>query len=200
MLISEIITEVIQDVGGDTSDTDLDALMLVWTKGTLRRFPMFARSRQIKTIGSVTLSSGANSASLPTDFIKESYVYRTSSGADIEIETHPHFKNVVNTSDSGIPTYYEIVGTTIYFDKNADTDYTIYIEYFKELDDIASTDTWSYDTSMLEVMKDGMKSYYYGYVEDKTMRDDSLILFKNGLDEMEAQYVVETGGKYIYES
>ncbi len=56
MLLSEIITEVMGDVGEDTADTALVALMLTWAKATLRRFGLFTRSRPFKTTSSVTLS------------------------------------------------------------------------------------------------------------------------------------------------
>ena len=45
MIISDIISEVITDVGGDTTDTGLAAKMLVFTKGAMRKFPLFSRSR-----------------------------------------------------------------------------------------------------------------------------------------------------------
>ena len=181
MLISAIITEIVGDVGGDTSDTDLIALMLTWVKGALRRFPMFTRSRSFKTTSTVSVSSGANSASLPTGFLREVYVYRKSSGADIEIEKHPNFKNVVNTDASGELLYYEIVGSTIYFDKNSSGGETVYIEHYKEIDDVEATDTWAYSSPMAEVLKDGVKYYYYKNVEDQPNAAEALNLFKAGL-------------------
>lgn len=200
MLVSEIISEVIQDVGGDTSDTDLTSLMLNWAKSTLRRFPIFSRSRLFNTTSSVTLSSGTSSATLPTGFLREIYIYRKSGGADIEIEKHPNFKNVVNTTDTGTPLYYEIIGTTIYFDKAADSNYTIYIEHSKEIDGVASTDTWPYSSTMLEILKDGMKYYYYKYTEDSANASEQLALMKSGLDQLEQEYMIDQQGGHIDES
>ena len=45
MIISDIINEVVSEVGGDTSDTDLAAKMLIFAKGALRRFPLFSKAR-----------------------------------------------------------------------------------------------------------------------------------------------------------
>lgn len=200
MLISEIIQECMGDLGCDTADTTLVALFLTWVKGTLRRFPLFTRGRIINTTSTITLSLGANSASLPTGFLREIIVYRKSDGKDIEIEKHPNFKLVVNTGTSGTPLYYEIIGSTIYFDKNADADYTVYIEHSKEIDNVATGDTWAYTSTMIEVLKDGMKGYYYKHTEDDVNARESFSLMKTGLDELDTQYMIDSQGKSIEES
>ena len=200
MLISQIITDVILDIGGDTADTTLSTNMLAWVKSTLRRFTLFTRTRVFKTTSSVSVTSGANSASLPTGFLRETYVYRKDSGADIEIEKHPNFKQVVNTSTSGELLYYEIIGGTIYFDKNSSGGETVYIEHFKEIDDIASGDTWSYSSPMIEVLKDGMKYYYYKNVEDQPNASEALSLMKAGLDRLEEDFIIDNNPGYINES
>jgi len=200
VLISDIIGEVIVDVGGDVADTELTTNLLSWAKSTLRRFPLFTRSRLLKTTSTITLSSGANSASLPTGFLRETFVFRKSSGSDIEIEKHPSFKSVVNTSSSGTPLYYEIIGSTIYFDKNANADYTVYIEHSKEIDNVAAGDTWAYSSTMAEILKDGMKYYYFSNAEDRASASDALSMMKIGLDKIEEDHMVDTCGSHIDES
>ncbi len=200
MLISEIISDVILDVGGESGDTTLTTNMLAWAKSALRRFALFTRARPFKTTSTVSVSSGANSVALPSGFLREVFVYRKSSGADIEIEKHPNFKTVVNTSSSGELLYYEIIGSTIYFDKNSSGGETVYIEHYKEIDGVASGDTWDYSSPMIEVLKDGMKYYYYKNVEDSPNAAESLNLFKAGLDKIEEDFIIDNSPGYINES
>ena len=200
MTIAEIIADVILDIGGDSADTTLSTNMLAWAKSTLRRFPLFTRARLLKTTSTITVSSGTNSKTLPTGFLREYYVYRKDSGADIEIEKHPNFKQVVNTETSGKLLYYEIIGSVIYFDKNSSGDETVYIEHSKEVDDIASGDTWAYSSPMIEVLKDGMKGYYYGNVEDDVREAKSFSLMKAGLDKIEEDFIIDGSPGYINES
>ena len=198
MLISAIITEIVQETGGDTSDTDLAALILTCIKGALRRFPLFSRTRGIKTTSSISLTSGASSTSLPSGFINEEKVYWLENGARRNIEDHPNFSGIVNTQDTGVPAYYEIVGATIYFDRKADKDYTIYIEHFKEIDAVAAGDTWAFDSSTAEILKDGAKyTYYSDYTEDQNKGAEKLALFKAGLQELESKFMIKTCGTHI---
>lgn len=201
MLLSEIRDEIINEVGGDVADTSLQNKIFGFMKSALRRFPLHTRSRLLIGTSTIALSTGENNKDLPTDFISELIIYRISSGSRINIEKPPSFSAVVNTVSSGVPLYYEIQGNKIFFDKNADQVYTIYIEHFKEIDTVIAGDTWAYSSPMIEVLKDGTKyTYYSDYAEDPVKGREKLTLFVNGLDTIEEKFMIETGGTHITES
>lgn len=204
MLISEIIDEVITEIGGDTTDTTLEANMLIFAKNALRRFPLYTRDRLLIDTAYSTLNTGENYLTTPTDFIKERSLYYMSGGVRQIIErlTAGEMNITRSTGTSGNPDYYRIYGTTIEFDKNAGSDVVIYIEYFKEVDDIEATDTFFGSTDLLEVMKDGMKAIYYSdYADDSDGKGDrKWALFKSGLDALDDKFMIEEQGGYIDEA
>ncbi len=204
MLISELISEIITEVGGDTTDTALTAAMLVFAKGALRRFPLFSRNRLLVDTSYSTLSSGANYLTTPTGFIREISIYYEETGGArkyIEKLTEGQFGSRVNTGTSGTISYYRIVGNVIEFDRNTDTERVIYVEHFKEVDDIETTDNFFGTSDMLEILKDGMKATYYSdYVEDDAKGDRKMGLFKAGLDELESKFMMSEHGGHIDEA
>jgi len=204
MLLSEIITEVISDVGGDTTDTDLQGKMLIFAKGALRRFPLFSRSRLLIGTSYATLEVGENYLTTPTGFIREISIYYVETDGNrkyIIKLTEGEFGSRV-TTDSGTISYYRIVGNVIEFDRNTDTERVVYVEHHKEVDNLSLTDDFFGNTSMLEIMKDGIKATYYeDYTEDTTGRGNKALgRFKAGLDELEAQFLMSEQGEYITES
>lgn len=200
MLISEIITEVINEVGGDTTDTDLIAKMLIFAKGALRRFPLFAKSRLLTNISYATLPVGVNYITTPTYFLDEKFVWYEESGNRKEIikVDDKIFLNLVNTQSSGAPQYYHITGNVLEFNVNADADRVIYVEHAAEVDNVTASSDFFGSTDMLEILKDGIKSTYYSdYVEDPIKGTAKLSLFKAGLDKLEERHMIQTMGGHI---
>ncbi len=203
MLISEIITEVIDECGGDNADTVLTAKMLTFTKGALRRFPLFTRNRLLIDTSYATPSAGANYITTPTGFIREANnrsVYYIESGARKYIDklTTSEFGDRVDTTASGKPVYYHIVENVIEFDKNADEDLVIYVEHIQEVDNITAASNFFGSSEMAEILKDGIKATYYSdYVEDEVKGDKKLVLFKAGLDELESKFMMSEHGDFI---
>lgn len=201
MIISDIINEVISEVGGDTSDTDLQAKMLIFAKGALRRFPLFSKARLLTIISYATLTAGQNYLTTPTYFIDETKLWYEESGKRHEIlrKNESEFMAIVDTTATGAPQYYHIVGNVIEFDKNADQDRIIYIEHKGEVDDITSASDFFGNTSMIEILKDGIKGTYYGeYVEDSSGKGDKAMgRFKAGLDKLEEDYMIQNCGGHI---
>jgi len=199
MIISDIINEVITEVGGDTSDTALQANMLIFAKGALRRFPLFSRDRLLIDTSYATLSG--TYLTTPTGFIREISLYYIDNGARRYIEklSEKDFGSIVNTSSSGNPSYYRIVGNIIEFDKSC-SDIVIYVEHYKAIDEVTAGSTFPGDNQMIEILKDGMKSTYYtDYIEDMPKGDKKLALFKAGLDELESKHMMSEQGEYIDE-
>jgi hypothetical protein len=203
MLISDIILEVIDEVGGDQADTGLVAKMLTFAKGALRRFPLFCRERLISDVSYATLLQGSNYLTTPTGFIRETgedSVYYEDSGARKIITKLPaaSFSAQVNTNSIGKPEYYRIVSNVMEFDKKADSDIVIFVEHFQESDIVTPTTDFFGNTSMQEILKDGMKyTYYSDYVEDPVKGKEKLALFQTGLEELESKYMMSEHGGHI---
>ena len=202
MLVSAIVTEILEETGGDTSDTGLAAKVFGFIKSALRRFPIYTRGRFLIGTKTVTLSSGSYSATLPSGFIRERAVYYLEDGnrKDIDKISFGDFNSQFNSNSSGAPNGYRIIGSSIEFLKSADANYTIYIECFQEIDGVALTDTFSGDSSVIEILKDGAKHYYYKYTEDPIEARESLSLFKSGLDSLDGLFVVDELPDYVEES
>jgi len=200
MLVSEIITEVISEVGGDTSDTDLAAKMLIFAKGALRRFPLFAKARLFNIISYATLPAGEYYLTTPTYFLNEKLVWYEEDGKKKVLfkKDDDKFAEIINTSASGVPVYYHITGNVLEFDKKSDKDRIIYVEHAGEVDNITAASDFFGSTDMLEILKDGMKATYYSdYVEDEPKGREKLGLFKAGLDELENRHMIQTMGGHI---
>lgn len=177
MTLGEIITEITAEIGGDSTDTTLSSNLLMYCKASLRRLPKRVRDRSLVKIGSVSLSSGSQTASLPTDFLKERMVWYVNDGRRVEID-RVHFKTFnaerYSSNAIAIPTQYRIYGASIEFQAKADQNYTIYLEYFQALtqNSITTSSDFAMREDAVEAFKDLVKSYYYRYEEDHaTARD-----------------------------
>lgn len=201
MTITELRDEIIVDIGGDPDDTALEAKILAFIKNGLRRFPLWARSRLLLTTSYATLDTGEQDLNVPSDFLQERKIYYYDDGKrrDIEKLSFQQFQDNYSSSASGRPTYYRIINDVIEFHASADTGYTIYIEYFKEPDDVALTDTFFGSNAMAEIAKDFAKGYYYSYEEDFRSADRYFQIGKAGLDRLDVQYVTDEIPDYIEE-
>lgn len=200
MLISDVILEVISDVGADSDDSVLVTKMLGFAKGALRRFPLFTKSRLLYITSTDILAAGTNSIPTPTYFISEKLIWYVENGSRKEIikKDDDKFLELVNTSASGTPEYFHIANNLIEFDKNSEADRTIYIEHLSEVDNVTAASVFFGSSDMLEILKDGMKATYYSdYVEDKIKGDGKLALFKAGLDKLEERHMIEKMGGHI---
>lgn len=203
MLISEIISDAIGDVGGDTTDSELVAHFLRFTKSALRRFPRWCRGRLIRTKKSGTLSAAATTMTLPsgTRGIQEVF-YQDSNGKRIEILMPGvvEFNRQYAANESGPPQYCIIRGTEVEFSRKADAAYTIYFDCQGEISSVSSGDTWAYSEDEVEILKDGIKFYYYSYKEDDTQQVNFAKLFKDGLDSLDADHVREGMPDHVEEA
>jgi len=185
MLISEIRDEIIDEVGGDSTDTDLQTKIVNFIRAALRRLPNRIKDRTLITISYATLSGGAYSLTLPDNFISERDVWRESStGKRIQIvrKGTDVFRGLANQSTPGSISYYIVYAKTMEFDKQADLDVVIYIDHFKSVGTIA-------------------KAIYYGdYEEDQEKGDRKLKLALSELDKINAHYQAENLPTHVEES
>ena len=203
MLISEIIGEIISEVGEDSEDTALSAALLSFAKGAIRKIQLFSRERLLIGTSYATVSEGSNYLTTPTGFIREISIYYMDGDVRKVLEklTESEFASRYNEGTNGTVSYYRIVGNVIEFDHNSDTDRVIYVEHYKEVDDVTADTNFFGNSSMIEVLKDGMKAgYYFEYVEDEPKGDKKMSLFKAGLDELESKFMMAEQGNYIGEA
>lgn len=181
MLVSAVIQEIIDEAVLDLSTTE----MLPYMKSALRQISTILKYRGFITEGTLSVASGAQSASLSSlssGFILERDVWYVSNGSRIEIDapqSPAYFNSIYTTTGSGKPEYYKINGTTMIFDKPLDEAITIGIEYFKEISAIALSDTFLGDERVIQAAKHlCLARYYRLYEEDKAKSDDEA---KDGL-------------------
>jgi hypothetical protein len=200
VLFSTIRDEIITEVGGDTSDSTLQTLVLGFIKSALRRFPRHTRSRFLLATKSVTLSAGSYYAALPSGFIRELAVFYLSGGGRKDIPKTDDYNEQFNSTSLTPPSGYRIFGSNIEFVHSADQSYTIYIECSAEIDDVVAGDSFTGDSSIVEILKDGAKHYYFDYSEDSPRASEKLGLFKAGLDKLEIDFLSDELPGYIEES
>jgi len=203
MLISEVINEVIDEIGGDSEDSALSAKLLTFAKGALRRFPLFCRDRLLYAISYATLEAGENTLSVPTYFLAgkgpKAVWYEESGRREIIHKlTDEKFIDYYNSEATGVPRYYRITGNVIEFDVKADVERIIYIEHLCEVDDVTADSTFFGSSDMIEILKDGIKATYYtDYTEDTTGRGDKKAAqFENGLNKLDSRFMREFLGTH----
>ncbi len=205
MLISEIYDEVIAEVGGDTSDTDLQALMLTFTKGALRLLPLKSRDRTLTGILSGTLTGSTQSMDLPTGFIQEvssESIYYLDTNRKIPIVRYQgdDFRTIWSNNITGKPKYFHIYGKTIEFDRKAETDMTIYFECIKEVSDVVAGDTFVGNDTVIACLKELIKKiYYFDYEEDSSRGKIAMAIASDLLGELDSMYMDEQFGTHVVE-
>jgi len=205
LTIDEVLNELISEVGGDTTDAAFKTKMLGFMKAGIRHIPVFMRSRLFLTLGTSTLSAGDFSidlSALNPGFIKERAVWWVTSESKRELIWQPNsnrqFNDIFSPNASGNPRVYRIYNKTMEFNRKADKEYTIGIEYFKEVSAVAVDDTFFGDDSLLEAVKHFTKMVYFGdYEKDRQskadhQRDGEKIIF-----ELKADYEVQEMGGYV---
>lgn len=196
LTISQILTEIITEVGGDTSDASFDDIMLVFLKSGIRKIPAFIKDRLLLVEETKILTTSSQSIDLSTlsnGFIKEENIwYVGSSGQRIPIIrpiSRQYFNSIYSISGSGKPSYYVINGKTMMFDKPADVNITIGLNFFKEISNITTSDTFFGDERILEACKSLCKEgYYLDYEEDAAKSDKHANKALNILLELEGDY------------
>ncbi len=204
MLISEIRDEIISDVGEDSTDTGIQAVILNCIKDALGRFPAHIRSRALTAVGTLTLTAGSGSVALSglTAFIKDRLVWIVSDGHRVPV----YFKkrdvfNTVKNTTVGAPEYYSIYEKTLEVNRNADQEYTLYVDYFKLDRAVAATDTFAGNDDLVTPLKDLAKFIYYtDYQKDAQTGLIHLNAAQSVLSEIDADYAEQEQGGYVEEA
>lgn len=206
MLISDIITEIMTDVGADLSDTVLTGKMLTFLKGGLRMIPVKARSRLLTAVSSVSLAENGYSVAVPTGFRKEVsdqslwYVEGGSREPIIKYQ-RDDFTQIFNDTVLGPPKYFRIIGSTIEFDRRSEVARTIYVEHFKDISSVVAGDTFVGDDSLISAAKLLTKHIYFNdYEEDESRGKTALALAQDILQEIDSEYMENELGSHVEEA
>lgn len=81
----------------------------------------------------LTLESGDNTTTLPTGYLEMRGAPYISNYAPLEYRSPTEIGGITNTGIPGRPQYYSDIGNIIYFNKFADADYNININFYKLL-------------------------------------------------------------------
>lgn len=203
MTVQNLIDEIVSDIGGDTDDSDFETKVLGFIKNALRRLPEKARARSIVSKKTVALASGDQTASIPSTFLQERAVWYETDGKRKNIEVVRDTKrfNTFYTSSVGYPDKCRIYGGIIEFSRPTDAAYTVYVDCFIEIDDVESGDTFGFDSSIAEIVKEGAKYYYFhDYVEDEEKGKNKLLIFNDGLKSIDHKYQREELPDHVEES
>lgn len=202
MLISEIRDEIISEIGGDTSDTELQTKILGFMKAALRRFPRHTRNRMIRGTKSGTLSAAATTMSLPSGVVSIEKAYFEDEGKRVEIVRPKldRFTEEYRGEGVGQPQFFIVRQGTVEFNRKNDASRTIYFEAMIEIDSISAGDTWLFSSDRAEILKDGAKWYYFTYQEDEVKEAEWKGNFLGGLKELEAEYLREEIPDHVEEA
>lgn len=203
LLISEIISELITETGGDADDSALTTEWLTLLKGAIRRLPGNVRDRTILTISYATLGSGNQVMTLPGYFISERQVWKLENGRRTEVtkligdEFNAQYK-----AEGGSLDFYRIYRKFLEFNRKAQADTTIEVEHFKDPTiDLATTDTFFGNSNLLEIVKDYAKfTHFHGVEEDRAKGADYLQLAQDAAQEQDTEFLEEEIGGYVVES
>lgn len=200
------VQQIIDEIQAESVIDLADATLLNHFKSGLRYISSLIEDRVFLTEGTITLASGAQTASLgglTSAFLKERHVWYVSDGSRIPIDPPPslsYFHDVHTTTGTGKPSYYRIYGTTFQVDKKADEAITIGFDYFKEISAVALVDTFLGDERLIQAAKYACKAEYYGdYEEDEIKAARNERKCKEILMQLEGEYEANERGGYVDE-
>ena len=205
MIISDIITEILTEVGGDSSDTTLVDNMLVYFKSGLREIPALVRDRNFYFTSTYTLPAASNTMALSNfpGFIREREVwFQGDNLVHIPIYVPPslqYFQKIVTPNSPGKPFYRIIYGQTMQFDKKVDAGVIIGIDYLKAVSSITVSDTWEPNEQILQCAKYFCKKVYWQYQEDLQKATDCERQGKEIAQKLEEEFEVQELGGYVDE-
>lgn len=194
MTVQELVDEIARKALGNSSniDSDFQNVCLDAVRSALRRIPRFAKVRSVVKTVYATLNASTQSLDIftITDFFEERQVYHLLSGKREIIHKldYESFNEIYSNATTGQPQFYRIVGKTLEFDKKADKNYTIYIEYFGNDSNVALTDTLTLRDDVLEIVKDGALEYVFDHLEDNNKSTRHGQKFIAGLEKLEVDY------------
>lgn len=202
--MSDLITEVVGEIGGDPEDADLSNKLFGYMKSGMRIIPALIRSRIITTRKTFILPAGSNSydlTQLSPSFLRErlfSYVDNNDKNVEIRRQSVGMFTQYQDPQLVGAyPMHYNISNNNVFFDRSAPQDLTINIDYFCGITDGLTINTVYFSSEdSIELVKSLCKIKYYEYEEDDVKMASSKSDAKILMDEMESRYIEDELGDF----
>ena len=105
-----------------------------------------SKLRVRKMISSTSITIDSETESIPTDFLQVRDFFTTSGGDKNALKyiTPAQMDQIKGGSTSGQPSSYTILGDNIRFAPIPDSDYTLYLNYYKQFPGLSSTNSTNY--------------------------------------------------------
>jgi hypothetical protein len=96
-----------------------------------------------ETVGTVSITAGASSGSLPTYFsrLRNAYISSVSPIVPLTVLSAPIMRERYPLQDAGIPRACTIIGSSLYVDRPTDTSYTVTVDYWQGIVPLSSSNT-----------------------------------------------------------
>jgi hypothetical protein len=198
MVVTDIITELVRETGGDQDDTSLSTLWLSFITAALRRIPEQVRTRAIYANTSLTLTSGQRTVTLPSNFAYPKHICRVydTTRPEITILQDPVF-NKYYTTQTGVPQFARVNVSTIEFECLAVQDYTIVLDYYKD-PSYGLTSSDGVERKLVEPVKEMAKYiYYFDYEEDTEKGQAHLVIANDLLNKIEEKDMEQEVGSHV---
>lgn len=205
MLISDLVSEVIGEIGGDSSDSALANKVFGFMRSGMRLIPTLVRSRALTAQKTFIITANLNFYDLTLlspSFIRERdggfwYVDNNNKRVPIYRLSLDMFNQQVDQTGSTYPRYYDISNKQFNIDRPVSSNLTIYVDYFTALtNSLATSSTFTLGEDHIELVKFLTKRYYYEYQEDMQKKDSNTADAKVIMDELEARYQEDELGDF----
>jgi hypothetical protein len=148
------------------------------------------RIRQNTTLTPLTLTQGASTIALPSDFLEDIELNYDDTPESLTKATFDDLDRA-QTSDSaaGRPAFYAITGSTITFETEADATYTINLRYYEKWDIETDVTNW--------LLTNAPDAYLFGSVAEAAMllRDSELLQIAIGRRDAATDWVLKSDSR-----
>lgn len=208
MLISDLVSEVVSEIGGDVDDTGLASKVFGYMRSGIRIMPALIRARVLTCESSFVLNNAStyDLKLLSPSFLRERpegfwYVDNNNKRVQIYRLSLGMFNSQVDQSGATYPRYYNISVKQFRIDRPTNGSLTIYCDYFCGLTDtLATSSQFILGEDFIELVKFLTKRFYYEYQEDMDKKASASADAKIIMDELEARYEEEEMGDFPDES
>lgn len=207
MLLSDLVSEVISEVGGDPTDSALATKVFGFMKAGMRTIPALIRGRMLTTRQTFTMPANTNSYDLGTlspSFIRErGFWYTDGNNKKVEIFRMDvsQFKQYQDVLAQSNPRYYNISIKNFLTDRLTPAALPIEVDYFCALtDSLTSSSTFVLGEDYIEMVKSLTMVKYYGYQEDDVKIASNKGDAKTYLDEMGNRFEQDEMGDFPVET
>lgn len=207
MLLSDLVDEVIDELGADPDDPEIPGKIFGYMRAGMRTIPALVRGRMLTTRQNFTIPFNSNTydlSLLSPSFIRErGFWYTDNNNKKVEIVRMDvsQFKQYQDVQAQAYPRYYNISAKNFFLDRLTSLAMSIEVDYFCAItDSITSATAFTLGEDYIELVKKLTKSIYYEYQEDNDKMTSNKMDAKIFIDELEARYEEDEMGDFPIET